>query len=177
MGIHAFMRGSMAPPKDHRGDTIPSFSLWQKIQKLPLLLALRESQPQTAIPSPHAPSHNVTAFAVAIGVFRENKGRSWRRATHIAAVRYLLERARNTSDIKFGFRETTAELYVAWARKSGAKVLTNELSEGATLHWIGPRREDRVFLFLHGTPSPPTLGLEEGPTGPFRWSLCHPGPA
>ena len=41
-----FTRGSMAPPKDHHGDTIPSFSLWQKIQKVPLLLALREFQPQ-----------------------------------------------------------------------------------------------------------------------------------
>ena len=34
----------MAPPKDDHGDTIPSFSLWQKIQMVPLLLALRESR-------------------------------------------------------------------------------------------------------------------------------------
>jgi hypothetical protein len=33
----------MTPPKDDRGDTLPSFSLWQKIQMAPLLLALRES--------------------------------------------------------------------------------------------------------------------------------------
>jgi hypothetical protein len=44
---------TMAPPKDDRGDTIPSFSLWQKIQKVPLLLALRESQPQPATPVLH----------------------------------------------------------------------------------------------------------------------------
>lgn len=101
-------------------------------------------------------SHNVAAFAVVLGVFRENKGRSWRRAAHIAAVRYLLEKAQNVSDIKFGFRVTTAEMYARWARKSGADVLTDDLSEGATLHWIGPRRQDRVFLFLHGTPFLPT---------------------
>ena len=34
----------MAPLKDVRGDTIPSFSLWYKIQMVPRILALRESQ-------------------------------------------------------------------------------------------------------------------------------------
>jgi len=96
------------------------------------------------------PSFLALPFAVAVGVFRENKGRSWSRAAHIAALRFLLQRARNALDLKFGFRVTTAELYATWARKSGADVLTDELSEGATLHWIGPRREDRVLLFLHG---------------------------
>ena len=60
--------------------------------------------------------------------------------------------ARNASDFKFGSRETTTELYVTWAHESGVDLLTDELSEGGTLHWIGPRREDRVLLFLHGTP-------------------------
>ncbi|KAF8489442.1 alpha/beta-hydrolase [Russula emetica] len=120
----------MAPPQDDRGDTIPSFSLWHKIQMAPLLLAL--------------------PFVVAVGVFRENKGRSWRRAARIAAMRYSLGKAQNALDIKFEFRVKTAEMYATWARKSGADVLTDELSEGATLHWIGPRRKDRVFLFLHG---------------------------
>ena len=105
-------------------------------------------------------SHNLTAFAVAIGVFRENKGRSWRRAANIAATRYVLGKVQNALDLKFGSGATTAEMYAAWARKSGADVLTDELSEGATLHWIGPRRFDRVFLFLHGTyfPSLSDLG-------------------
>jgi hypothetical protein len=70
-------------------------------------------------------------------------------------MRYFLGKVQNASDIKFGAQGvTTAGKYAAWARKSGADVLTDELSEGATLHWIGPRREDRVFLFLHGTPFP-----------------------
>ena len=34
----------MAPPKDDHGDTLPAFSLWQKIQQAPLLLTLRASQ-------------------------------------------------------------------------------------------------------------------------------------
>jgi hypothetical protein len=67
-------------------------------------------------------------------------------------MRYVMGKARNVLDFKFGSRETTAELYAMWARENGTDVLTDELSEGATLHWIGPRREDRVLLFLHGTP-------------------------
>ena len=85
-------------------------------------------------------------------------------------------------DAKFAFAVTTAEMYAIWARKSGADVLTDELSEGATLHWIGPRRKDRVFLFLHGTLFSPhfRFGLamligEERPAEPFRWRLSHPG--
>jgi hypothetical protein len=122
-------------------------------------------------------SHNLTAFAVAIGVFRENKGRSWRRAAHIATLRYLVGKVQNALDIKFG-GVTTAGTYAKWAHKSGADVLTDELSEGATLHWIGPRRKDRVFLFLHGMPFFPILRLigEERTAGPFRWSFCRPGP-
>jgi hypothetical protein len=48
MGTHARLVkvfAIMAPPKDDRGDTVPSFSLWQNLQRAPLLLALRESQP------------------------------------------------------------------------------------------------------------------------------------
>ncbi|KAI0280038.1 Alpha/Beta hydrolase protein [Russula aff. rugulosa BPL654] len=120
----------MAPPKDDCGDTLPSFSLWHRLQKASLLLAL--------------------PFVVAVGVFRENKGRSWRRAARIASLRYLLGKVQNALDFKIGCGVTTAEVYAMWARKSGADVLTDELSEGAMLHWIGPRREDRVFLFLHG---------------------------
>src|ERR1700733_15353574 len=109
----------MTPPKDNRGDTLPSFTLWHKIRMVPLVLALRESQTRD---HPHAScaSHNVTAFAVAVSVFRDNKGRSWRRAAHIAALRYLIGSAKNASDLKIGSGMTTAEVYVAWARKSGA---------------------------------------------------------
>ena len=99
-----------------------------------------------------ATSFNVTAFAVAVGVFRENKGRSWPRAARIAAMRFLLGKVQSALDLKFASGETTAEVYATWARKSNTDVLTDELSEGAALHWIGPRRKDHVFLFLHGTP-------------------------
>jgi len=121
---------------------------------------------------------------VAVGVFRENKGRSWRRAARIATLRYLLGKVQSASDLKLGVGATTAEMYATWAHKSGADVLTDQLSEGATLHWIGPRRQDRVFLYLHGMPIFSALHFElamligeERSAGPFRWSLCRPGPS
>jgi hypothetical protein len=47
-------------------------------------------------------------------------------------------------------------VYQEWARgneQDQPEVLTDLLSEGAKLHWIGPRRDaaqDRVFLYFHG---------------------------
>ena len=73
-------------------------------------------------------------------------------------MRFLVGNVRNASDLKIGSGMTTAEAYATWARKISADVRTDELSEGATLHWIGPRRKDRVFLYLHGTPFFPNLG-------------------
>jgi hypothetical protein len=86
-----------------------------------------------------------------IGVFRENKGRSWRRAARIAAVRYVLwGRAWTPWELKSAAGATTAQAYATWARKASVEVLTDELPEGAKLHWIGPRRIDRVLLYFHG---------------------------
>ncbi|KAH9959259.1 alpha/beta-hydrolase [Russula dissimulans] len=121
----------MADPNDSRKDTIPRLSPWQKLQILPVILIL--------------------PFAVAIGVFRENKGRSWRRAARIATTRYIMgARAWTSQELKSLYGLTTAQVYAEWARKSGVEALTDELPEGARLHWIGPRREDRVVLYFHG---------------------------
>jgi hypothetical protein len=87
----------------------------------------------------------------ALGVFHENGEHSWRRAAYNAAVRYLL-RARTWTLLEFRsiVGATTAQAYAAWVRKNRAEALTDELPEGAKLHWIGPRREDRVILYFHG---------------------------
>ena len=91
------------------------------------------------------------AFAIALGVFHENEGRSWRRAASIAKIRYLMgARAWTPWELKSMIGATTAQAYAAWARKNHAEALTDELPEGAKLHWVGPRREDRVILYFHG---------------------------
>lgn len=94
---------------------------------------------------------STTALAVALGVFHENEGRSWRRAARIAAARYILRaRAWTAWELKSALGVTTTQAYAAWARKNRVEALTDELPEGAKLHWIGPRREDRVMLYFHG---------------------------
>ena len=86
-----------------------------------------------------------------LGVFHENEGRSWRRAAHMATARYIMQaRAWTAWELKSVIGVTTAQAYAAWARKNHAELLTDELPEGAKLHWIGPRREDRVILYFHG---------------------------
>ncbi|KAI9447590.1 alpha/beta-hydrolase [Lactarius indigo] len=123
----------MVSPDDYRrGDTVPPLTLWQKIQIAPVIMVL--------------------PLAVALGVFRENKGRSWLRAARTAAARYILSaRAWTPWELKSALGLTTAQTYEAWARRTnGAEVLTDELPEGAKLHWVGPRRVDRVILYFHG---------------------------
>ena len=48
---------------------------------------------------------------------------------------------------------TTSQVYRSWARSVKQEVLTDVLSEGAKLHWIGARRDQshhKVFLYFHG---------------------------
>ena len=48
---------------------------------------------------------------------------------------------------------TTSQMYRTWARSVKQEILTDNLPEGAKLHWIGPRRDEshhKVFLFFHG---------------------------
>ena len=94
-----------------------------------------------------------TALAIAIGVFHENKGRSWFLAAKIATMRYLFSRNWDIHTLRSFLGVTTSQGYHSWARQEKQEVLTDSLPEGAKLHWIGPRRDgnqDRVFLFFHG---------------------------
>jgi hypothetical protein len=147
----------MAPVDDlRRGDAVPPLTLRQKIQIAPFIIALREYHMPACF---HCAKlcFAFTALAVALGVFRENKGRSWRRAARTATARYLLSaRVWTAWELKSAVGLTTAQTYEAWARRTnGTEVLTDELPEGAKLHWIGPRRVDRVILYFSGArPTP-----------------------
>ena len=94
-----------------------------------------------------------TAFAIAVGVFRENKGRSWSHAANIAATRYLFDHKWDVHTLRSYIGVTTPLVYQNWARQEKQEVLTDLLPEGAKLHWVGARRDaiqDRVFLYFHG---------------------------
>jgi hypothetical protein len=133
----------------HR-DTVPPLTLWQMMQIAPFILFLREYFTAPCQTCFYFLMWGITlrffdgndiALAIALGVFYENKGRSWRRAARTAAARYLLSvRVWTAWELKSVIGLTTAQTYEAWARKKGAEVLTDELPEGAKLHWMGHGR-------------------------------------
>ena len=93
------------------------------------------------------------AFAVAFGIFRENKHRSWSRAANLAVMRYLFNQKWDIYTLQSFIGATTTQVYQAWAAQEKIEALTDILPEKAKLHWIGPRQEGsrgRVMLFFFG---------------------------
>ncbi|KAI0306818.1 Alpha/Beta hydrolase protein [Multifurca ochricompacta] len=82
-------------------------------------------------------------FAVAVGVFRENKGRSWSRAANIALTRYIFDQNWDPDTLRSFIGLTTSQSYQKWAHQVKQEVLTDVLPEGAKLHWLGKRRDAR----------------------------------
>ncbi|KAI0265806.1 Alpha/Beta hydrolase protein [Gloeopeniophorella convolvens] len=92
-------------------------------------------------------------FAVFFGALFSTEGRSWRRAKHLAELRYNFGRKWEVQTLKSYLGTTTAQAYEAWALATGQEALTDDLAEGARIHWIGPRHNtenDRVLLYFHG---------------------------
>ena len=94
-----------------------------------------------------------TAFAVALGIFHENKGRSWSRAANMAMMRYLICQKWDIHMLRSFIGVTTTQAYQAWAAQEKLEALTDILPEKTKLHWIGPRPEgsqSRVLLHFFG---------------------------
>ena len=45
------------------------------------------------------------------------------------------------------------ETYTRWMFNEKMEAAVDDLGDGSSLMWIGPRRYDRVILYLHGEPS------------------------
>lgn len=80
----------------------------------------------------------------------ENKGRKRRRAAYDSALRYIAARRWNLRQNLLIFGTSSTEAYEKWTRKHKLESLTDDIDEGAKLHWVGPRLYDRVLLWLHG---------------------------
>lgn len=94
-----------------------------------------------------------TALAVAFGIFRENKHRSWSRAANLAVMRYLFNQKWDMYTLQSFIGATTTQVYREWAAQEKIEALTDILPEKAKLHWIGPRQEGsqgRVLLYFFG---------------------------
>ncbi|KAI0298893.1 alpha/beta-hydrolase [Russula brevipes] len=123
----------MAEPQHLNDASFPPLTLRQWLRVFPILARL--------------------PLAIAVGVFRENKGRSWSLAANIASTRYLMSHNWDIHTMRSFIGLTTSQAYQKWALQDNQEILTDSLSEGAKLHWIGPRRDtsqDRVFLYFHG---------------------------
>jgi hypothetical protein len=95
------------------------------------------------------------AFAIALGIFSENKGRTWSRAANMAMMRYLFCQKWDIHTLRSFIGVTTTQAYQAWASQEKLEALTDVLPENAKLHWIGPRPEgsqSRVLLYFYGEP-------------------------
>jgi hypothetical protein len=94
------------------------------------------------------------AFAIALGTFRENKGRTWYGAINIAMMRYLFCQKWDIYTLRSFIGATTTQVYQAWASQEKLEPMTDFLPENAKLHWIGPRQEGSQgrVLYFHGKP-------------------------
>ena len=90
------------------------------------------------------------AFAIIPKVFsKANKGHTWARTFSDSVMRTIVGAGWNIRQMVSVWGSTTA-LYEKWARQAKLEVLSDEIGEGAKLHWIGPRKFERVFLYFHG---------------------------
>ncbi|KAI0056041.1 alpha/beta-hydrolase [Artomyces pyxidatus] len=79
-----------------------------------------------------------------------NKKRTWRRAASDSLLRFLCTRPSWDIHIVAYMLGSTAPVYPRFAQKNKLDVLTDKLDDGTILHWVGPRRYDRVVLYFHG---------------------------
>lgn len=138
---------------NHSGDTpVPPLTLRERLGLIPIMAKMREC-PDVRFSrlvfmiSP--------AFAIALGVFHENKGRSWSRAANVAMMRYLFCQKWDIHTLRSFIGVTTTQAYQAWAAQEKLEALTDILPEKAKLHWIGPRPEgsqSRLLLYFFGEP-------------------------
>jgi hypothetical protein len=49
----------------------------------------------------------------------------------------------------FGY--TTGNVYRAWAKAARVAPISDDVGEGAHLHWVGEKKTDKVLFWFHGT--------------------------
>ncbi|KAI0258603.1 Alpha/Beta hydrolase protein [Gloeopeniophorella convolvens] len=124
----------------------PQLSLTQRLSLFPLIFTL---------PIP-----------VVFNVFRHNTGRSWKRSLGIALYRALFSRGYSMDVLVRAVAQPTGRVYATFARDNRLELVTEDVGEGARLHWIGPKKTERVFLYFHG-------GGYSVPSGPQYFDFVH----
>lgn len=78
----------------------------------------------------------------------DGKAKSWKRVViDRVSLRALYNMNRRQVRAFFG---ETRDTYDAFMKAEKSAAVVEELGENARLLWIGPKRTDRVILYLHG---------------------------
>ncbi|KAF7305735.1 Abhydrolase-3 domain-containing protein [Mycena chlorophos] len=77
-----------------------------------------------------------------------NKDKSLKRIIGERAMRYAFGNF-TIPQLQFAFG-TTGVVYDKWTKQTKQAPMVDDLDDGAKLYWVGPKRTDRVLLFLHG---------------------------
>jgi hypothetical protein len=139
----------MSQSTSKNDESFRPLTLGERLSLLPIFLKMRELCILLSGPT----FTTLIAFAVAVGIFRGNQGRSWAASAHVALTRYASGHKLDIHTLRSLIGVTTSQMYRSWAGSVKQEVLTDVLPEGAKLHWIGPRRDEshhKVFLFFHG---------------------------
>lgn len=81
-----------------------------------------------------------------------NRKRTWARTLNDIGARWAVSRSWNIWQIRYtmGAYSDIPE-YDKWIRRRKMTRRVDDVGEDGALCWIGERRYDRVFLWLHGT--------------------------
>ncbi|KAH9477755.1 putative carboxylesterase 2 [Psilocybe cubensis] len=95
------------------------------------------------------PAPALITWALIKSQFTEDgKAKSWKRvAIDRVSLRALYNMNRRQIRAFFG---ETQDTYAAFIKAEKATPITEEIGENAKLLWIGPKRTDRIILYLHG---------------------------
>ncbi|KAJ7173612.1 Alpha/Beta hydrolase protein [Mycena filopes] len=113
----------------------------RKYGELPLTQVLKMGVEMLPLPAIVLWSVITTTYA------SHNAERTLKRIVSDSALRYAAGLSVAQLQWLFG---TTSDAYNKWTRSSRLPATVDELGENARLLWIGPKRLDRVVLFLHG---------------------------
>lgn len=79
---------------------------------------------------------------------QRSKGKPLKRVLSDAIIRHSYA-SMDVSSLQRS-QSTSVDVYRAWAKKRDLDTLIEEIPFGGKLLWIGPKRMDKVILFVHG---------------------------
>lgn len=86
-------------------------------------------------------------------LIKRNQNKNWKRVLGDNAFRYITSEF-TVPQAQVIFGDEIDGIYKKWAVGRKLPVTIDDLGDDAKLMWVGPKRTDRVILFLHGESQP-----------------------